>query len=170
MIEGWAAGFRYTNYRASPTSDGIMIEFERPAEIEQVLAPGNQNLRTVNLMYMLQNRYGRYNDDPENWPVDHLEEDLATARRIDDEGSVPQNFHRPEDSLVAVAAAAVHAQALGLATLPLANSVWAANTVILAGGNPQIDEWTTAAQCTQWAPTEPPPHPCRCFSSRPSMT
>lgn len=139
MIEGWAAGFRYTNYRASPTSDGIMIEFERPAEIEQVLAPGNQNLRTVNLMYMLQNRYGRYNDDPENWPVDHLEEDLATARRIDDEGSVPQNFHRPEDSLVAVAAAAVHAQALGLATLPLANSVWAANTVILAGGNPQID-------------------------------
>jgi hypothetical protein len=40
MIEGWAAGFRYTNYRASSTSDGIMIEFERPAEIEQILAPG----------------------------------------------------------------------------------------------------------------------------------
>lgn len=139
MIEGWAAGFRYTNYRASPTSDGVMIEFERPAEIEQILAPGNQELRTVNLMYMLQNRYGRYNDDPESWPVDHLEEDLATARRIDDEGSVPQNFHGPENSLVAVAAAAVHAQALGLATLPIANLVWAANTVILAGENPQID-------------------------------
>jgi hypothetical protein len=139
MIEGWAAGFRYTNYRASSTSDGIMIEFKRPAEIEQILAPGNQELQTVNLMYTLQNRYGRYNDDPESWPVDHLEEDLATARRIDDEGTVPQNFYGPENSLVAVAAAAVHAQALGLATLDPSNLAWAAGAVIWAGENPQVD-------------------------------
>ena len=139
MIEGWAAGFRFNNYRASSTSDGILIEFERPAEIEQILAPGNQELQTVNLMYALQNRYGRYNDDPEKWPIDELEEDLAVARRMDDEETVPQNFYGPENPLVAVAAAAVHAQALGLATLDPSNLAWAAGAVIWAGENPQID-------------------------------
>lgn len=139
MIEGWAAGFRYTNYRASSTSDGVLIEFERPAEIEQILAPGNQELQTVNVMYTLQNRYGRHNDDPESWPVEHLEEDLATARRIDDEGTVPKNFYGPENSLVAVAAAAVHAQALGLTTLDPSDLKWAADAVIWAGENPQVD-------------------------------
>ncbi|GAB3582353.1 hypothetical protein GCM10027406_25010 [Leifsonia lichenia] len=139
MIESWAAGFRFTNYRASSTSDGIMIEFERPTEIEQILAPGNQELQTVNLMYTLQNRYGRYNDDPESWPVDHLDEDLAIARRINDEGTVPQNFYGPENSLVAVAAAAVHAHALGLTALDPSNLAWAAGAVIWAGENPQSD-------------------------------
>lgn len=138
MIEGWAAGFRFNNYRASSTPDGVRIEFERPAEIEQILAPSNQELQTVNLMYALQNRYGRYNDEPENWPVEHLEEDLAVARRMDDEETVPKNFYGPENALVAVAAAAVHAQALGLATLGPSNLAWAAGAVIWAGENPQV--------------------------------
>ncbi|WP_344755121.1 hypothetical protein [Leifsonella bigeumensis] len=139
MIEGWAAGFRFNNYRASSTPDGVLIEFERPAEIEQILAPGNQELQTVNLMYAFQNRYGRYNDDPENWPVEHLEEDLAVARRMDDEETVPKNFYGPENALVAVAAAAVHAEAMGLATLDPSNLAWAAGAVIWAGENPQVD-------------------------------
>jgi hypothetical protein len=139
MIEGWAAGFRFDNYRASSTPDGVLIEFERPAEIEQILAPGNQELQTVNLMYMLQNRYGRYNDDPEKWPVEHLEEDLVIARRIDDEEAVPQNFYGPENALVAVAAAAVHAQAMGRVVLDPSNLAWAAHAVLWAGENPQID-------------------------------
>lgn len=139
MIEGWAAGFRFNNYRASSTPDGVLIEFERPAEIEQILAPGNQELQTVNLMYALQNRYGRYNDDPENWPVEDLEEDLAVARRMDDEETVPKNFYGPENALVAVAAAAVHAQAMGLANLDPSNLAWAAGAVIWAGENPQVD-------------------------------
>lgn len=139
MIEGWAAGFRFNNYRASSTQEGVLIEFERPAEIEQILAPGNNELRLTNLMYALQNRYGRYNDDPENWPVDYLEEDLAVARLLDDEETVPRNFYGPENALVAVAAAAVHAQALGLANLDASSLAWAASAVIWAGENPKID-------------------------------
>lgn len=140
IVEGWAAGFRHTNYRASATSDGIMIEFERPAAIEQILAPGNQELQTVDLTYRLQHRYGRYNDDPESWPVDQLDEDLATARQIDDEETVPKSFYGPENSLVAVAAAAVHGHALGLTTLDPSNLTWAAGAIIWAGENPQVDE------------------------------
>jgi biotin operon repressor len=140
MIEGWAAGFRFNNYRASSTSDGVLIEFERPAEIEQILAPGNQELHAVNVMYALQNRYGRYNDDPENWPVEHLEEDLAVARRMDDEATAPKTFYGPENALVAVAAAAVHAHAMGLANIDLSNLAWAAGAVIWAGENPRVDE------------------------------
>jgi hypothetical protein len=139
MIEGWAAQFRSENYRASPTSDGILIEFERPPEIEQILAPGNQELQMVNTLYGLQNRYGRYNDDPQKWPIEHLEEDLAVARRMDDEEVVPQSFYGPENPLVAVAAAAVRAHALGLATLDLPDLAWAAGVVIWAAENPQLD-------------------------------
>lgn len=139
MIEGWSAGFRFNNYRASSTPDGVLIEFERPAEIEQILAPSNQELQTTNLMYALQNRYGRYNDDPGSWPVEHLEEDLAVARRIDDEETAPKNFYGPENALVAVAAAAVHAQASGLPNLDSSNLAWAAGAVIWAGENPKID-------------------------------
>ena len=139
MIEGWAAQFRIDNYQASRTEDGILIEFERPAEIEQVLAPGNQELQTINTLYGLQNRYGRYNDDPEKWPIEHLREDLAVARQMDDEESVPQGFQWPENPLVAVAAAAVRAHAMGLATLDPSDLTWAADAVIWASENPPID-------------------------------
>ncbi|QIR69884.1 hypothetical protein [Kocuria sp. KD4] len=139
MIEGWAAGFRFNNYRASSTQDGVLIEFERPADIEEILAPGNQELQTTNLMYALQNRYGRYNDDPGNWPVEYLEEDLAVARRMNDEETVPKNVYSPENALVAVAAAAVHGQAMGLVNLDRSNLVWAAGAIIWAGENPKVD-------------------------------
>ena len=138
MIESWAAQFRFNNYRATSTSDGILIEFERPAEIEQILAPSNQELQKVNTLYGLQNRYGLYNDDPEKWPIEHLEEDLATARQLDDE-TIPQRFYGPENPLVAVAAAGVRAHALGLATLDPSNLAWAADAIIWAAENPQID-------------------------------
>ena len=86
MVESWAEEFRIENYRASRRGDQILIQFERPERIEQVLAPRNADLQTTNLLYGLQNRYGRYNDDPESWQVDSLEDDLATARNIDEAG------------------------------------------------------------------------------------
>ena len=139
MIEGWAAQFQFDNYRASPTPDGVLIEFERPAEIDQILAPGNKELQTVNTLYGLQNRYGRYNDDPAKWPLEHLQEDLAIARQMDEKETIPPSFHWPENPLVAVAAAAVRAHAMGLVTLDPSNLAWAAGTVIWAAENPQID-------------------------------
>jgi hypothetical protein len=45
----------------------------------------------------------------------------------------------PENALVAVAAAAVRAHAMGLATLDLSSVTWAADAVIWAAENPQID-------------------------------
>lgn len=139
MIEGWAAGFRVESYRASTTSDGVVIEFKRPAELEQILAPSNEELQRSNLMYMFQNRYWRYTDDPEHLPPENLEDDLALARRMADQENVPKDFHRPENALVAVAAAAVHAQAMGLANLDPSNLAWAAGAVIWAGENPRVD-------------------------------
>jgi hypothetical protein len=140
MVEGWAAQFQPDNYRASQTSDGIVIEFERPPQIEQVLARENRELQTVNTLYGLQNRYGRYNDSPEKWPHEHLDEDLAIARQIDDQGSATQSFHGPGNSLVAVAAAAVRAHALGLVALNRSDLSWASNAVIRAAENPPVDE------------------------------
>lgn len=139
MIESWAAGFQFDNYRARPTPDGILIEFERPATIEQILAPGNQELQTINLICRLENRYGHYNDNPQNWPVEDLEEDLAVARKLDDEEAVPKNFHGPENAVAAVAAAAVHAQAVGLANLDPSDIAWSADAIIGAGEKPQLD-------------------------------
>lgn len=139
MIEGWAAEFRIDNYRASRSGDQVLIQFERPEPIERVLAPRNEDLQTTNLLYGLQNRYGRYNDEPERWPVESLEDDLATARRIEERGDVPEDMLWPENALVAVAGAAIRAHALGLVTLDDSHLTWAAEALLWAAENPQID-------------------------------
>ena len=139
VIESWAEEFRIENYRAVQNGDQIVIQFERPERIEKVLAPRNAELETTNALYGLQNRYGRYNDDPERWPVESLEEDLATARRLDEDDQVPKGMLWPENGLVAVAAAAVRAHATGLATLDTPSLTWAADAVIWAAENPRTD-------------------------------
>ncbi|MBT8162723.1 MULTISPECIES: hypothetical protein [Arthrobacter] len=139
VIESWAEEFRIGNYRASESGDQILIQFERPERIEQVLAPRTAELQVTNTLYSLQNRYGRYNDDPKNWPVESLTDDLGTARRIAEADHAPEGMPWPENSLVSVAAAAVRAHALGLATLESSDLVWAANAVIWAAENPQVD-------------------------------
>jgi hypothetical protein len=138
MIESWAEEFRIENYRASKSGDKVIIQFERPERIEQVLAPRNAELQATNIMYGLQNRYGRYNDDPASWPVEDLEGDLAIARSIDDADHVPEGMPWPENALVAVAAAAVRAHGMGLATIDPSNLMWAADAVIWAAENPQV--------------------------------
>jgi len=139
VIESWAEEFRIENYRASRSGDQVLIQFERPERIEQVLAPRNAELQTTNVLYGLQNRYGRYNDDPENWPFESLDEDLATARSIDERDQVPEGILWPENALVAVAAAAVRAHAMGLATVDASHLAWAAEALLWAAENPQID-------------------------------
>lgn len=139
MIESWAAEFRIDNYRASRSGDQVLIQFERPERVEQVLAPRNAELQTTNLLYGLQNRYGRYNDEPEKWPVESLEEDLATARRVEEGGNVPEGMLWPENALVAVAGAAVRAHALGLVTVDDSHLTWAAEALLWAAENPRID-------------------------------
>lgn len=139
MIESWAEEFRIENYRATQSGDQIVIQFERPERIEKVLAPRNAELQTTNALLGLQNRYGRYNDDPANWPVESLEEDLATARRLAEDAQVPEGMPWPENALVAVGAAAVRAHAMGLAALDTSNVTWATDAVIWAAENPQTD-------------------------------
>ncbi|MEU7890840.1 hypothetical protein AB0B54_35520 [Microbispora bryophytorum] len=139
VIESWAEEFRIENYRVSRNGDHIVIQFERPERIERVLEPRNAELKTTNALYGLQNRYGRYNDDPEGWPVESLDEDLAVARSLVEDDHVPEGMLWPENGLVAVAAAAVRAHATGRATLDTSSVTWAADAVIWAAENPRTD-------------------------------
>lgn len=138
-IESWASEFRVENYRASRTDNQVVIQFERPEQIEHVLAPGQKDLQTTNVLYGLQNRYARHNDDPQKWPVENLPEDLATARRLEEDGDIPEGFPWPESAVVAVAAAAVRAHALGLIAVDAADLDWAAEALLWAAENPRID-------------------------------
>lgn len=139
MIESWAAEFRIENYRASASGAQVLIQFERPEPIERVLAPRSAELQTTNLLYGLQNRYGRFNEDPKEWPVDSLEEDLATARRIAEAPDAPEGILWPENALVSVAAAAVRAHAVGLTAIDDSDLTWAAEAILRAAENPRID-------------------------------
>lgn len=139
MVESWAAEFRIENYRASASGNQVLIEFERPESIERVLAPRNAELQTTNVLYGLQNRYGRFNDDPNRWPVDRLAEDLKTAREIDENSETPTDILWPENALVSVAAAAVRSHAIRLATIDEPDLRWAIEAILLAAENPLID-------------------------------
>lgn len=138
VVEGWSEEFRIQNYRVNRSGAQIVVQFERPEQIEEILAPRNAELRTTNTLYGLQNRYAQYNEEPESWPVESLDEDLATARRLAD-AQAADSMLWPENALVAVAAAAVRAHAMGLVTLDLSDVIWAVDAVIWAAEYPQID-------------------------------
>ncbi|GAA3473346.1 hypothetical protein GCM10018965_078990 [Nonomuraea roseola] len=142
MIESWAEEFRIENYRASRDGDQLVIQFERPERIDRVLEPRSAELQRGNALLGLQNRYGRYNDAPESWPVQNLAEDLAIARRLVEDEQIPEEALWPENGLVAVAAAAVRAHALGRARLDISSLTWAIDAVIWAAENPRTDEMT----------------------------
>ncbi|WP_143229783.1 helix-turn-helix domain-containing protein [Actinophytocola xanthii] len=142
VIETWAEQFRIDNYRMSRDGEHLRIEFERPERLEHVLAPRDAELNTTNTLYGLQNRYSRHNDNPAHWPVDTLAEDLATARAIAETEQPPTGMPWPENPLVAVAAAAVRAHALGLATVTPPDVKWAVDTVMWAADNPHGDDFS----------------------------
>jgi biotin operon repressor len=139
VIESWAAEFRIENYRATADGDQVVIQFERPEPIERVLAPRNAELQTTSVLYGLQNRYGHHNENPREWPIDSLDEDLATARRIAESSDAPEGILWPENALVSVAAAAVRSYALGLTTIDESGLRWAIEAILWAAENPQID-------------------------------
>lgn len=140
MIESWAAEFRIENYRATTRNNQVVIEFERPEPIERVLAPRNAELQQTNVLYGLQNRYGHHNENPRDWPIDSLDEDLATARRIAEASDALEGMPWPENALVSVAAAAVRSYALGLTTIDESDLRWAIEAILWAAENAQIDE------------------------------
>ena len=138
MIESWAAEFDFENYSASKADDGLIIQFERPPELEKVLAPSAHQLQLTNTLYALQSRYAFHNDKPQEWPLDTLSEDIKSARTII-EGESPQQFMSPENPVASVAAAAVRAHALGLSKLEDEDVRWAADVIMHAAENPLID-------------------------------
>lgn len=140
LVESWAAEFRIENYRASRDGDQVFIQFERPEQIERVLASRNAEIQATNLLYGLQSRYGLHNADPEKWPVDSLVDDLAVARGIEESGRVPDGSLWPENALVSVAAAALQAHANGLLTLNTSDLAWAGKALLWAAENPKIDD------------------------------
>jgi hypothetical protein len=144
MVQSWAAEFRISSYEATTVDGGVRIQFERPAEIDKVLAPRTAELETVGVLYGLQRRYALKNEHPEDWPVDSLIEDVATARAIVDAGP-PAEFMWPENPIVAVAAAAIRAHANGTVELDESDLAWAAEMVLLAAEQPQIDELSSAS-------------------------
>ena len=139
VIESWAAEFRIQNYRATADSDQVVIQFERPEPIERVLAPRNAELQTTNVLYGLQNRYAHHNENPKEWPIDNLNEDLAAGRRIAESSDAPEGILWPENALVSVAAAAVRSYALGLTTIDESDLRWAIEAILWAAESPQID-------------------------------
>lgn len=138
VIESWAAEFRIENYRATADSSQVVIQFERPEAIERVLAPRNAELQTTSVLYDLENRYGHHNENPREWPIDSLDEDLATARRIAESSDAPQGILWPENAFVSVAAAAVRSYALGLAAIDESDLRWAIDAILWAAENPRI--------------------------------
>jgi hypothetical protein len=143
-VTSWAAEFRIENYRATRRGADILVEFVRPEEIAQVLAPRNEELQTTNLLFGLQNRYSRLSPNPEEWPIETLRVDLAEARRLYEVG-IPSGFLWPEDPIAAVASAAVRAYSLGRAVFDPDDLMWAAEVIMLAAENPRIGEHSYSA-------------------------
>ncbi|HEY5516438.1 MAG TPA: hypothetical protein VIK12_09555, partial [Pengzhenrongella sp.] len=139
VAQSWGAEFRIDSYGVSEVDDGVLVHFERPAEIAEALASHSGDLETVQVLYGLQSRYALKNETPDQWPVDTLKEDIATARPLLDNGP-PDRFMWPENPLVAVAAAAIRAHVTGAMELDVEDLKWAAGGVMFAAENPRSDD------------------------------
>lgn len=139
VARSWGAEFRIDSYGVTEVDDGVLVQFERPAEIAEALASHADHLETVQVLYGLQSRYALKNETPDEWPVDTLKEDIATAKTILDDGP-PDGFMWPEDPLCAVAAAAIRAHVTGAIDLDVEDLKWAASVVLFAAENPRIDD------------------------------
>jgi len=139
LVRSWAAEFQIASYEASAVDEGVVIQFERPAEIEKTLAPRTEQLEAVAVLYRLQSDYALKNETPEQWPVSALDDDLAIARAIEESEDPLEGFLWPENPVVAVAAAAVRAHALGAAELTQDDLAWAAEMVLLGAEHPLVD-------------------------------
>ena len=144
MVGSWAAEFSAENYEASVIDGGVAIQFERPAELDAVLAPGNAQIRATQAFMRLRVTYALKNETPEAWPVDSIAADIAEARQLMDESSSAM-FDRHENPVVAVAAAGLRAHALGLARLEPTDLNWAVELVLTAADEPWIDGFSSSS-------------------------
>jgi hypothetical protein len=144
IVGSWAAEFSAENYEASVVDDAVVIKFERPAELEAVLAPGNARIRATQSFMRLQVAYALKNETPEAWPTDSIAADIAEARQLMDESSSAM-LDRHENPVVAVAAAGLRAHAWGLAPLEPTDLDWAVELVLTAAEEPWIDGFSTAS-------------------------
>jgi hypothetical protein len=138
VAQSWGAEFRIDSYGVTEVDDGIVVQFERPAEIAEALADSAGRLETTQVLYGLQSRYALKNETPEQWPVDTLKDDIATAKALLENGPT-DGFMWPENPLVAVAAAAIRAHVTGALELDVDDLEWAAGGVLYAAQNPRID-------------------------------
>ena len=134
----WAAEFDFANYRVTQTNDGAIISFERPDELEEALAESTARLSATNELYRLQAAYALKNETPEEWPLDHLREDINVARALMEKRQT-DGFGYPENALIALASAAIYGYALGLAVLEEDDLEWAALGVVQTAVNVQVD-------------------------------
>ncbi len=139
LVKSWAAEFQIASYEASAVDEGVVIQFERPADIEEALAPRTEQLEAVAVLYRLQAEYALKNETPDLWPVASLAEDLATARAIVEADDPSDGFLWRENPVVAVAAAAIRAQALDTAEVKQADLAWASDMVLLGAENTHVD-------------------------------
>ena len=108
-VEGWAAGFRSENYKASPLESGaVVFEFEQPAEVASALKDSLQSISKTNSILRLKLKYTQSQD--RRAPVGGLSEDIELARRLDVD-LIGEDDMFAADAIAAVAAAAVVAHA-----------------------------------------------------------
>ena len=134
----WAAEFDFANYRVTQTDNTVIISFERPDDLEEALAGSTERLVATQELYRLQAEYALKNETPEDWPLDHLREDIAVARDLMERRQT-DGFGNPENPLVALASAAVYGHALGLAVVEADDLEWAAAGVVQTAANVQVD-------------------------------
>lgn len=144
MVGSWAAEFNADNYEASVVDDDVVIQFERPAELDAVLAPGNAQIVATQTFMRFQVAYALKNETPEAWPTDSIAADIAEARQLVDESSSAM-LDRHANPVVAMAAAGLRAHALGLAPLEPTDLDWAVELVLTAAEEPWIDGFSTAS-------------------------
>ena len=141
MYEGWAARFRPESYEALTTEHGWVLDFTPPAHVSELLAPRNAESDITSQLLGFRNRYAHPHDDPAKWSMSDLEKDIPEARRLH-QGGTPLGSLWPEDSLAAVASAAIRAHALGLAAISEPDLEWSIDIVLTGAEEPRVDEFS----------------------------
>jgi hypothetical protein len=139
VAEGWASVFRPENYHTHRMPDGsIVVQYEPPEAVATALAPTAAQLTVGNEALRLQSTYSDY-EHPDDWPTDTLLADIAIARRLAADPPLLGPLH-PQDPVAAVAAAAIVSHALGSVTVGYDDLQWAADTILAAAVNPDVDD------------------------------
>jgi hypothetical protein len=119
-VQGWAAILRPENHHPRQAGNSVVIEYQHPGDVAEILAPSLLALDRGNTAYRLQGTYAVALAEGRAVPTDSLREDIAAARDFaaDPPGNGPV---RIIDPIAAVAAAGVIAHAQGRIELSAAD-------------------------------------------------